>query len=562
MEHEADRVLGRVLAMTPGAPAGFGPTTTEKPLPAEISRQINRPNSVATSLNRLERESSGHDLSDVPVHQDAARDSPGRSLQTDQIVSGSMDGRALAADQAAKVVAGTLPQATATPNTANFSPRQPVIQRGAANRTAAATADASESRTEASPSVDAAVPGLIVEDDAAQVGSGQMKKSSFLSQVRIEVRGAADAILAASGRSTKGCPHLKFWLDYYSRRDGRYIEQAIRRYAPEAARVGAARDYIGFIVDRVIRAVTVWTAAGEATGEPATLPAAMPLAAAVGAAAPLETGGLQHGERNGGATPGALQAIQSQLGTGTPLDTGVRSRMESAFGYDFSRVRIHADESMAGNLNSRAFAIGKDIAFGIGEYAPGTFIGDALIAHELAHVVQQGEGIGSGEKQEGESGGVALEEDANVSAIRVMASALGGMKNTLKAFGEKAMPAMRSGLRLQSCAAAAAPAVPLVGGAVSTGITELLAAVGLVTLTTIESDTPGTQSEMGQHGKGNVADTGVVSEAQAIIAAGAATEICAALEILMEAARRAGDKAKMLKIKATQKAFNCRRHRD
>jgi hypothetical protein len=528
MEHEADRVPERVPSMPPGAGAGFHPTTIERPRLAEISRQINRPHSVTTSPNWWERESSGHDLTDVPVHQDAAR----------------------------------LPKATATPNTAEFSPRQPVIQRGAANRTAPATADASQSRTEASPSVDAAVPGLIVEDDAAQVGLGQMKKSSFLSQLRIEVRGAADSILAASGRSTKGCPHLKFWLDYYSRRDGRHIEQAIRRYAPEAARVGSARDYIGFIVDRVIRAATVWTAAGEATGEPATLPAAMPIAGAMGAAAPPETGGPQPGERKGGATTGALQAIQSQLGTGTPLDTGVRSRMESAFGYDFSRVRIHANERMAGNLNSRAFAIGNDVAFGVGEYAPGTLIGDALIAHELAHVVQQGEGIRSGEKQEGESGGAALEKDANVSAIRVMASALGGMKDTLKAFGEKAMPAMRSGLRLQSCAAAAAPAVPLVGGAVSTGITELLAAAGLVTLTTIESDTPGTQSEMAQHGKGNVADTGVVSEAQALIAAGAAAEICAALEILMAAARRAGDTAKMQKIKATQKAFNCRRHRD
>ncbi len=337
-EHEADRVRGRAPLTPPGVGAGFHPTTIERPRPAEISRQINRPHSVTTSPSRLERGASVHDLSDAAVHQDAAN----------------------------------LSKATATPNTAEFSPRLPVIQRGAANHTAAAASDASESRTAASPSIDAAVPGLIVEDDAAQVGLGQMKKSSFLSQLRIEVRGAADAILAASGRSTKGCPYLKFWLDYYSRRDGRHIEQAIRRYAPGAARVGTARDYIGFVVDRVIRAVTLWTAAGEATGESATLPAAMPLAASIGAAAPPETGGPQHGERKGGATTGALQAIQSQLGTGTALDAGVRSRMESAFGYDFSRVRIHANERMAGNLNSRAFAIGNDIAFGVGEYAPGT----------------------------------------------------------------------------------------------------------------------------------------------------------------------------------------------
>jgi hypothetical protein len=189
-------------------------------------------------------------------------------------------------------------------------------------------------------------------------------------------------------------------------------------------------------------------------------------------------------------------------------------------------------------------------------------IGNALIAHELAHVVQQGEGVGSGLKQEGESGDSALEKDANVSAIGAMVSALGGVKDALKDFGTKAMPHLRSGLRLQSCAAAAAPAAPVVGGAISTGVMELLAAAGLVTLTTMESDTPNTQSEMAQHGKGNVADTGIVGEAQALIAAGAAAEMCAALEILMQAARTAGDKAKMQRIKATQKAYGCRRHRE
>jgi hypothetical protein len=78
---------------------------------------------------------------------------------------------------------------------------------------------------------------------------------------------------------------------------------------------------------------------------------------------------------------------------GQPLVAGTRAFMESAFGQGFSHVRIHTDTqaaALSAGLNARAFTIGQDIAFGVGEYQPGTLIGDALIAHELAHVIQQG----------------------------------------------------------------------------------------------------------------------------------------------------------------------------
>jgi len=58
-------------------------------------------------------------------------------------------------------------------------------------------------------------------------------------------------------------------------------------------------------------------------------------------------------------------------------------------------VRVHTDvrsAEISDNLNARAFTLGNNIAFGSGEYQPGTLIGNALIAHELAHVVQQGGG--------------------------------------------------------------------------------------------------------------------------------------------------------------------------
>jgi hypothetical protein len=78
--------------------------------------------------------------------------------------------------------------------------------------------------------------------------------------------------------------------------------------------------------------------------------------------------------------------------SGQPLGPETRPYMDQRFGYDFSKVRVHTDayaEHSAAALNARAFTLGNEIVFGSGEYAPATRSGKSLIAHELAHVVQQ-----------------------------------------------------------------------------------------------------------------------------------------------------------------------------
>lgn len=83
--------------------------------------------------------------------------------------------------------------------------------------------------------------------------------------------------------------------------------------------------------------------------------------------------------------------IDSTRGSGSPLDQGVAERLSSSLG-DLSDVRVHTD-STAHELNhavsARAFATGTDVYFAHNEYKPNTSDGDKLIAHELAHVVQQ-----------------------------------------------------------------------------------------------------------------------------------------------------------------------------
>ena len=80
---------------------------------------------------------------------------------------------------------------------------------------------------------------------------------------------------------------------------------------------------------------------------------------------------------------------------GMPLPQAARAYFEPRFGTDFSGVRVHADAESADTadeLQGRAYTIGEHIGFADGEYAPSSVRGRSLIAHELAHVVQQSEG--------------------------------------------------------------------------------------------------------------------------------------------------------------------------
>lgn len=99
---------------------------------------------------------------------------------------------------------------------------------------------------------------------------------------------------------------------------------------------------------------------------------------------------------------------------GQPLDAATRAFMESGFGHDFARVRVHTDDqasSSARAVGALAYAVGPHIAVRGDKYAPATAAGRRLLAHELAHVVQQSAGGGGGR----------AEARADVAARRVMA---------------------------------------------------------------------------------------------------------------------------------------------
>ena len=91
-------------------------------------------------------------------------------------------------------------------------------------------------------------------------------------------------------------------------------------------------------------------------------------------------------------TPGVAHNIHSFKGTGQPLPASERTFFEPRFGRDFSNVRVHTDNRAARTaqaINARAFTLGRDVVFGSGQFAPGAHFSRKLLAHELAHVVQQ-----------------------------------------------------------------------------------------------------------------------------------------------------------------------------
>jgi hypothetical protein len=94
--------------------------------------------------------------------------------------------------------------------------------------------------------------------------------------------------------------------------------------------------------------------------------------------------------------PEGPNSVQDVLASpGQPLDADSRTFMESRFDRDLSDVRIHSDEPASRSaqaVSARAYTVGTDIAFQSGEYAPETSEGRHLLAHELAHVVQQSGG--------------------------------------------------------------------------------------------------------------------------------------------------------------------------
>ena len=129
--------------------------------------------------------------------------------------------------------------------------------------------------------------------------------------------------------------------------------------------------------------------------------------------------------------PDLTTRIQSMKGGGHPLPKSTRSFFEPRFRQDFSQVRVHTStkaEETAKSLNAKAFTLGRDIAFGSMQYAPESTEGKQLLAHELAHTIQQRSNTLSFTRQTASSSELIIDLDDSLEqdADRVSARAIYG----------------------------------------------------------------------------------------------------------------------------------------
>ncbi len=99
-------------------------------------------------------------------------------------------------------------------------------------------------------------------------------------------------------------------------------------------------------------------------------------------------------ERDGnGVADGAEHAVAAAAGSsGSALPDTLMRKFESSLGADLSSVRVHtggSSETAAHSVGAKAYTMGQDIHFGAGHYDPSSAGGQHLIAHEVAHTVQQ-----------------------------------------------------------------------------------------------------------------------------------------------------------------------------
>jgi Domain of unknown function (DUF4157) len=159
--------------------------------------------------------------------------------------------------------------------------------------------------------------------------------------------------------------------------------------------------------------------AGEPRREPAPVDALRTVASHTGNAAFARFAEPGSGILPGGRVhPDIESAIASARGHGRALEGPVRERVGEALDDPLTDVRVHADEradALARSVSARAFTTGTDIFFARGEFRPRTASGDALLAHELTHVVQQRGSPASGPLTVTDAGG-ALEAEAEAMA--------------------------------------------------------------------------------------------------------------------------------------------------
>jgi hypothetical protein len=170
-------------------------------------------------------------------------------------------------------------------------------------------------------------------------------------------------------------------------------------------KVSQPNDPAEIEADRIADKVMQASSAEAGYGAPVSLPAV---------SAPRESLTAHFSARFGGEASTAGRDARAP--SGSALDNSTRTFFEPRLNYDLGGVRVHTGDEAAASarsINAAAYTYGQDIYFAAGQYDPHSFSGKKLLAHELAHTVQQGTGSVARKIQRQPAPGAAPAKPAN-----------------------------------------------------------------------------------------------------------------------------------------------------
>lgn len=289
-----------------------------------------------------------------------------------------------------------------------------------------------------------AATGARIVDDGATPAAGQMTRSELMTKLHeVAVRTASSSI-GLLWRE-ENCSYIDDWFSRHAATPTPQLEALLQRFT-HVSSPQSATDYLAPVGTRLATTIARWRGGGDITSDLAEAGVSSNVpAGAQSAGAPTATAMAKHTANAAGGAfeAGSPAAIAHELGDGQPLDGTIAAKAGDAYGASFSNVRVHTDAVAARMTNEHgatAFAVGEHVAFAPNAYQPNTPHGDALIAHELAHVVQQDNlGPAAVQKKKIDDDSVEpAEVEADQAATGFMARVWGGAKTAVKKITEVA----------------------------------------------------------------------------------------------------------------------------
>ncbi len=278
------------------------------------------------------------------------------------------------------------------------------------------SAESSARESTATPRLSPSTFTVIADDALATLPTGHERRNAFMDALGLALERMVDEEMRGTALEGRGCPIIEHYVDYYRAQPLHNVRRAAARFSGLTQPPRDAHALRRAIVARTRQHLRAWRRTGELPRLPGlSLPALDE--SVLDAVFGDERGeGVQRkADGPAAATPHSPLGALATLGPGAPLPARTRGQLEPHVPQGLGGVRVHTDAraaALTSHENAHALTVGEHIAFAPGAFQPGTLQGDALLAHEIAHTVQQ--------RRPRSAGRGALEHDADRFAMNAM----------------------------------------------------------------------------------------------------------------------------------------------